>query len=434
MQPLPYCRAIGIKPRTLEVWDDMGLARDMIDAGIWIDGMRSIVDGHPPADILLELSDLPYAELGLPQYDTERLLARHLDRFGIAVERGATLTALSQDAEIVAVGLEHADGGGSERATFRYVLGCDATRARHCLRLSRKLDCVIRAVGQSARHMRGPLGPGVVTRSPRGIQRRLWAGESMSISVHNPDQYMGSLRQIIAQGRKRLGLLVGAGAPASIRMAGGASLIPATDGLTDAVLAALTAKYGATIDAIKAEIHNPNIENVLSRVRSLAGVIGKTKVHELDGVGHVGLGEAICEEIGKVVNRALPDDSTPYSEIVTWVSGTDRDHAVEIFTTNYDLLFEQALERGKAPYFDGFTGASEPFFDPSSVASDDLPPRWTRVVEAAWFTRLEKQRTQRSDEPESRKRRTSCSPSTSNTTKRKKRPMRRCSIGSAPFL
>jgi 2-polyprenyl-6-methoxyphenol hydroxylase-like FAD-dependent oxidoreductase len=66
VQPLPYCRAIGVTPRTLEVWDDMGLARDMIDAGIWIDGMRSIVDGHPPADVLLELSDLPYAELGLP--------------------------------------------------------------------------------------------------------------------------------------------------------------------------------------------------------------------------------------------------------------------------------------------------------------------------------------------------------------------------------
>jgi hypothetical protein len=42
-------------------------------------------------------------------------------------------------------------------------------------------------------------------------------------------------------------------------------------------------------------------------------------------------------------------------------------------------LFEQALERARVPYFDGFTGASAPFFDPSSVASNDLPPRWTRL-------------------------------------------------------
>jgi len=38
----------------------------------------------------------------------------------------------------------------------------------------------------------------------------------MTVSIHNPDQYMASLRQIIAQGRKRIGLLVGAGAPAGI--------------------------------------------------------------------------------------------------------------------------------------------------------------------------------------------------------------------------
>ena len=30
----------------------------------------------------------------------------------------------------------------------------------------------------------------------------------MTVSVHNPDQYMASLRQIIAQGRKRIGLPV----------------------------------------------------------------------------------------------------------------------------------------------------------------------------------------------------------------------------------
>jgi 2-polyprenyl-6-methoxyphenol hydroxylase-like FAD-dependent oxidoreductase len=35
--PLPYCRAIGVTPRTLEVWDDMGVATTMIDAGLWID-------------------------------------------------------------------------------------------------------------------------------------------------------------------------------------------------------------------------------------------------------------------------------------------------------------------------------------------------------------------------------------------------------------
>ncbi len=38
--------------------------------------------------------------------------------------------------------------------------------------------------------------------------------EAWSISIHNPDQHMALLRTIIAQGRKRLGLLVGTGAAA----------------------------------------------------------------------------------------------------------------------------------------------------------------------------------------------------------------------------
>ncbi|WAS55388.1 SIR2 family protein [Burkholderia ambifaria] len=202
----------------------------------------------------------------------------------------------------------------------------------------------------------------------------------MTVSVHNPDQYMASLRQIIAQGRKRIGLLVGAGAPAGIYPPGSDKpLIPAVAGLTDAVLALLKPTYGNTLDAVVAELTNPNIETILTRVRSLAGVIGKAKVNELDGEGYRQLSEAICEQIGKIVNQPLFDGPSPYTEFVTWISGAGREHPIEIFTTNYDLLFEQALERARVPYFDGFAGANQPFFDPSTVASNDLPARWTRL-------------------------------------------------------
>ncbi len=54
-----YCRAIGVTSRTLEVWDDMGIVREMIDAGLWLTGMRLIVGGSPAKDLLLDLSDLP---------------------------------------------------------------------------------------------------------------------------------------------------------------------------------------------------------------------------------------------------------------------------------------------------------------------------------------------------------------------------------------
>ena len=125
--PSPYCRAIGVTPRTLEVWEDMGVVREMIDAGLWLTGMRSIVDGQV-RDAPIDLADLPYAMLGLPQYETERILTKHLALFGITVERGTTLESLTQSDGTVHTTLVAADGS-REEATFRYVVGCDGAHS-----------------------------------------------------------------------------------------------------------------------------------------------------------------------------------------------------------------------------------------------------------------------------------------------------------------
>jgi 2-polyprenyl-6-methoxyphenol hydroxylase-like FAD-dependent oxidoreductase len=134
LQPLPYCRAIGVTPRTLEVWEDMGIAREMIDAGLWIDGLRSIIHGHPPNDSYIDYPDLPYGELGVPQYETERLLARHLSRFGVAVERGVTLISVNQNEHWVTV-RQARSGGAEEQTRFCYAVGCDGAHSavRHAL-------------------------------------------------------------------------------------------------------------------------------------------------------------------------------------------------------------------------------------------------------------------------------------------------------------
>jgi 2-polyprenyl-6-methoxyphenol hydroxylase-like FAD-dependent oxidoreductase len=126
--PLPYCRAIGVTPRTLEVWEDMGVAREMIDAGLWITGLRSIVNGQPAADAVTPPMDLPYSSLGLPQYSTERILTDHLRRFGIEVERGVALTGLSQNERGVATQLTGADQR-TEDVSFEYVVGCDGAHS-----------------------------------------------------------------------------------------------------------------------------------------------------------------------------------------------------------------------------------------------------------------------------------------------------------------
>ncbi|MDW3098678.1 MAG: SIR2 family protein [Alphaproteobacteria bacterium] len=202
----------------------------------------------------------------------------------------------------------------------------------------------------------------------------------MSENVHNPDQYMASLRTIIAQGRKRIGLLIGAGAPAGMAKEDGSyPLIPAVAGLTEQVVANLNAKYEAQLVGLKKELSKNDIEAILSRVRALAKVIGKNQVHGLDGDGFETFGNEICLHIGKIVDARLPPSGSAYADLVNWVTGTSRDYPIEIFTTNYDLLLEEAFEAIGAPYFDGFSGGREPFFDPASVASNDLPARWTRL-------------------------------------------------------
>lgn len=215
-------------------------------------------------------------------------------------------------------------------------------------------------------------------------------------TIHNPDQYMSDLRQILAQGRKRLGILVGAGAPAGILInkadgrlkVDGTPLMPVVSQLTSDVTVTLATKYGAVLDSIVKDIGDkPNIEQILSRVRTLADALGDSKVHSLDGKAYGDLGEAICNEIGKAVSVDLPDEPTPYSELAGWIGGTVRDHPFEIFTSNYDFLFEQAFERAHIPYFHGFCGSYEPFFDPASITNDGLspstkdglPPRWARL-------------------------------------------------------
>ena len=198
---------------------------------------------------------------------------------------------------------------------------------------------------------------------------------------------MGDLRQILSQGRKRIAVLIGAGAPLSVRVDDhgaldptGHALIPGVEALTDASIDTLDGVHATAAEAIRASLPGRgNIETILSKVRLLQTALDATPMHGLDGPGYGQLGRAICDAIGEIVRADLPAGRTPYHELVSWISGTQRPNPIEVFTTNYDLLLEQAFELAKAPYFDGFTGGHAPFFDPVTVAGNDLPPRWSRI-------------------------------------------------------
>ena len=207
------------------------------------------------------------------------------------------------------------------------------------------------------------------------------------ITVHNPDRFMVDLRQILSQGRKRIGLLIGAGAPVAIRVNAngkldekGDPLIPDVARLTTSVVESLEENDRKVVDTIVPELgDNPNIETILTRIRQLSQAIGAAEVHGLNGEAYESLAERICDKIGARVAPSLPEEPNPFTELVSWIGGTHRDHPIEIFTPNYDLLVEEAFERARLPYFDGFSGSHRPFFDSASISDNLLPARWSRI-------------------------------------------------------
>ncbi|WP_326708262.1 FAD-dependent monooxygenase [Streptomyces sp. NBC_01474] len=127
--PNPYAKAIGVLPRTLEVWDAMGLVRRALDEAVPHLGQLVYIDGKPRPRVELTLPpEIPYPFATLPQYETERLLTEHLAGFGTEVERSTELRSLEMRPHDVEAVLAHADGR-IERLHARYVVGCDGAHS-----------------------------------------------------------------------------------------------------------------------------------------------------------------------------------------------------------------------------------------------------------------------------------------------------------------
>ena len=121
-------RAIGVHIRTMEIWEDQGVVRPAMDAGIWLTGQSVYVNGERVVQQSWDLPGLPYAHLGLPQYETERILTDRLTALGVPVERGCELLDFSQDDESVTTQFVHADGRvGTVRS--QYLVGCDGAHS-----------------------------------------------------------------------------------------------------------------------------------------------------------------------------------------------------------------------------------------------------------------------------------------------------------------
>lgn len=58
---------------------------------------------------------------------------------------------------------------------------------------------------------------------------------------------------------------------------------------------------------------------------------------------------------------------------------------IEIFTTNYDLLIELALEYKRIPYFDGFVGSINPFLIPECIEAGNIKNDQSSYKPYSWI-------------------------------------------------
>ena len=213
---------------------------------------------------------------------------------------------------------------------------------------------------------------------------------------HDPKRVIEDLRNQLAAYDKRLIFLFGAGASSSVNIANKGKpiskekkihvpLIPGIEGLTEICAKAVKSigtpqanAWAKLEDQCEQDNRPANVENILSKIRMKIDAIGEGE--ELLGLNLKQLSEVeetICAAIGEAVcptEDKIPEE-IPHDYFAAWIKKANRIVPIEIFTTNYDLLFERSFEAARVPIFDGFVGTYNPFFAPECVEDDDLRPK-----------------------------------------------------------
>ena len=131
-EPGTTSRALAVQARTLEFYDQIHLARTVVERGhrvravsFWAAGKRRASANF--GDLGAGLSPHAFA-LVFPQEEHERLLIDRLADLGVVVERGCELASFEESGGGVRALVKRADGG-SETVEAAYIAGCDGAHS-----------------------------------------------------------------------------------------------------------------------------------------------------------------------------------------------------------------------------------------------------------------------------------------------------------------
>lgn len=195
------------------------------------------------------------------------------------------------------------------------------------------------------------------------------------MQTHDPLHFASSLDAKLASRSRHVCILLGAG-------------VARACGLPD--LERLQSQVVASLDddarrALESQLAGRDLEQALSRLRRIAALLeGESTLDDLTGVQADNLDKATCKAIVRELDSSRADLS-PARNLAAWVRRANYRLPVEIFTLNYDLLMEMALEDLRVPYFDGFVGHINARFHTDLVEA--VPGRDEGAL-PAYFARL----------------------------------------------
>jgi hypothetical protein len=196
------------------------------------------------------------------------------------------------------------------------------------------------------------------------------------VSDHDPLRFASDLGAKLAARSRHVCAFLGAGVGCSCGL-------PDIKKLQGVVLAALKPENR---ELFKKQLETRNLEQALSRLRRIAALVsGDQLVDGLSSTQASSLDSAVCQEVVKALAIDAAKDLTSMQYLAAWVGASQYHLPVELFTVNYDLLLETALEHRRVPYFDGFVGALKARFHtelveaPVGRGEESVPPFFARL-------------------------------------------------------
>ncbi|MGH9272783.1 MAG: FAD-dependent monooxygenase, partial [Ilumatobacteraceae bacterium] len=126
--PLAWDRATVVHPRSLQIFESLGLVDQFLQGAVRIRGARFHSAGRMLGMLDFGANPTRYPfDLGVSEETTERILTGYLDSVGGKVIRSTRVVDLAQEGDRVIVTLE--TGGERRVITVEWVVGCDGYRS-----------------------------------------------------------------------------------------------------------------------------------------------------------------------------------------------------------------------------------------------------------------------------------------------------------------